>query len=53
MKKFLALVLTIVMLLSVIPLGAITVGAETYNGFTYTISNGEVTITKCDSNIRD
>ena len=47
-KRILSLVLTIVMLLSVAPLGAfnLTVDAATQNGFVYSVYDNEATITK-------
>jgi len=52
MKKILSLVLSALILVCVIPIGAITVGAETYGDYiTYTISNGAVTITDCNTSV--
>ena len=45
MKKFLAVVLSLVMLVSIIPSGILTAQAASSNGFEYTTQNGEVTIT--------
>ena len=41
MKKILAMVLTLCMLLAAIPLGMITVSASTSGYYTYTVSNGK------------
>ena len=45
-KIFITLILTI---LSVLMLGALSVSAETYGDFTYTVSGNKVTITDCSS----
>lgn len=47
-SKLLSALLSIVMLLSVIPFGMFTASAETSGYFTYTLENGEATITGCD-----
>ena len=44
-KKLLSILLATLMLLTVIPLGAISVSAAISGGFSYTVSNGEATIT--------
>ena len=53
MKKILAITLTLVLLLSVIPMGlfSITASAATEGYYTYTISNDEATITDVDTSI--
>ena len=53
MKKLLSLALTILIVFTVIPLGAITVGAYTsyYRTYTFTVTNREATITDCDTSI--
>ena len=45
MKKVCATLLAMVLLLTCIPLGAVSVSAATSGGYTYTISDGEATIT--------
>lgn len=50
MKKKLLLSL-IVIVLGVIAFGAVSVSAETSGYYTYTVTNGEATITRCDSSI--
>ena len=47
MKKKLLLTLMVIML-SLITFGTISASAETEGIYTYTVSNGEVTITDCD-----
>ena len=52
MKKILSVALCLVLIFSALPVFAITASAaETENYLTYTISNGEVTITGCDESI--
>lgn len=50
MKRILAIILSIVLLIGVLPLGALTASAATsyVEGYYYTVSNGEATITSCD-----
>jgi len=48
MKKKILLTLT-AMILGIFALGAVNVSAETYGDLTYTVSNGEVTITDCST----
>ena len=46
MKKALAILLSVLLLMACVPLGAVSVSAESaYNGMAYTIANGEATIT--------
>ena len=49
MKKLLAILLSVLLLTACLPLGAVSVSAETYGVLTYTVSGGEVTITDCSS----
>lgn len=51
MNKSLALVLTFIMLLAIVPFSAFSASAETLDGLTYTITDGEVTITDCDASL--
>lgn len=53
MKKILAICLTVVLLISVCPMGlfTITANAATSGYYTYTVSNGEATITDVDESI--
>lgn len=51
MKKTLSIFLTLCMLFAVLPIGTLTSNAETSGYYTYTISNGEATITACDTSI--
>ena len=53
MKKILSILLTMVLIISIIPLGVfdIDANAETDGYYTYTISNGEATITDVDNSI--
>jgi len=55
MKKFLSLILTLVLIMSIFPLGGIgslTVSAEETEGYyTYTVFDGEATITDVDESI--
>lgn len=46
-RKLLAVLVSVVMLCAMLPLGAVGVNAETYGDLTYTVANGEVTITNC------
>ena len=48
LSKILSLILTVVMIISAVPM---TAAAKTYGDLTYTISNGEVTITDCDESV--
>ena len=45
MKKMLTTLLAVALLLSCIPLTAVSVSAATSGGYTYRVSNGEATIT--------
>lgn len=47
MKKLLSILVSLMLLLAMLPLGAVSVSAGTYGDLTYTISSGEVTITAC------
>lgn len=47
MKKVLASVMTLLLLCTMLPLGAVSVGAAIVNGLMYEIVDGEVTITGC------
>ena len=49
MKKLLSFVLALAIAISCLSMVTFTVSAETYGDLTYTISNGEVTITACDT----
>ena len=53
MKKILSVILTMILILSIVPTGlfSITASAETSGYYTYTVSNGEATITDCDTSI--
>ena len=53
LKKFLAFVMTAVMVLTAVPLGGLTFSASAENEgyYTYTVENGEATITDCDTSI--
>ena len=51
MKKLLAIVLSLVMLLAAMPTLTIPVSAASDGYYTYTVSNGEATITDVDSSI--
>ena len=53
LKKFLAFVMTVVMVLTAVPLGGLTFSASAENEgyYTYTVENGEATITDCDESI--
>ena len=51
MKKIVSIVLAAVLLLGILPLGALGVSAATSSVYTYTVSNGEVTITGCDTEV--
>ncbi len=53
MKKILAVILTVMLILSVCPLGAfnLTASAATSGYYTYSVSNGKATITDCDTSI--
>ena len=53
LKKFLAFVMTVVMVLTAVPLGGLTFSASAENEgyYTYTVENGEATITDCDTSI--
>ncbi len=53
MKKLVSILLSVALILMVTPVGAfeVTVGAETDGNFTYTVSNGEATITSVSTSI--
>ena len=53
LKKFLAFVMTVVMVLTAVPFGGLTfsASAEDEGYYTYTVENGEATITDCDESI--
>ncbi|MBE6750417.1 MAG: leucine-rich repeat domain-containing protein [Ruminococcaceae bacterium] len=53
MKKLLAIILTVCLMLTVVPLGlfGMTASALTNGYYTYTVENGEATITSCDTSI--
>ena len=46
MKKLLSILFSVIILIGICPIGAITANAETSGYYTYTVSNGEVTITR-------
>lgn len=46
--KLFSAILSVAMILSIIPMGIFTASAETSGYFTYTVENGEATITRCD-----
>ena len=47
-KKVFSIILSVIMLISVIPVGAVTASAETSGYYTYSVSNGKATITGYD-----
>ena len=47
-KKVVSIILSVIMLISVIPVGAVTASAATSGKYTYSVSNGKATITGCD-----
>ncbi len=51
-KKFLSLIISIMLILSIIPLGTFTVSAKAYQDgdYTYSVENGNATITKYNGN---
>ncbi len=53
MKKITATILSVMLIISVCPLGlfGITASAETSDYYSYTVSNGEAIITACDTSI--
>ena len=51
LKRFFAIILSISILLGVLPLNALTVSAATSGYYTYTVANGEATITDCNTSI--
>ena len=53
MKKLIAIILTVMLIISVCPFGAfnLTASAATSGYYTYTVSNGKATITDCDTSI--
>jgi hypothetical protein len=56
MKKLLALVLSIVMIMTIVPLGALTASAETVyyvDDFQFTINNLQLTIKTTNTNLVD
>ena len=48
-KRFLSLVLVLCIMAGLLSAMPITAGAETYGNLTYTVSDGEATITDCDT----
>ena len=50
MKKVLAMILSLVMVFTIIPV-AVSVSADTDGYYTYSVSNGKATITKCKTYI--
>ncbi len=51
-KKILALIISVVLILSIIPIGAFSVSAEEQDGYyKYTVNNGEAEITDCNESI--
>ena len=50
-KKLFSLLLTIALIATILPMGIFTVSAETEGYYTYEVSNGEATITGCDTSI--
>lgn len=52
-RKSLSVLLATLLLLTCIPLGAVGVSAETSGNYTYTVSDGEATITKYNGSDRD
>ncbi len=51
LKKILAVVLSVILIVGILPIGAFTVSAAKSGYYTYTVSNGEATITDCDTSI--
>ena len=51
LRKILAILLSLILICGVVPIGAVSVSAETEGYFTYEVENGKVTITGCDSSI--
>ncbi len=51
LKKMLALLLTMAMLVGLVPFGTFTVSAETEGYYTYSVSNGKAKITDVDTSI--
>ncbi len=51
MKKLLSILVSLMLLLTMLPLGAVSVSAGTYGDLSYRIFNGEVTITDCSSTV--
>ena len=50
-KKVFSIILSVIMLISVIPVGAVTASAATSGYYTYSVSNGKATITDCRTSI--
>ena len=51
MKKVLSLLLAFAMLFAVVPMSALTASAETYEYYTYKVSDGKATIKDVDTSI--
>ena len=51
LKKAMALLLTIMMIITAVPMTASVSAEETYDYLSYTIVDGEVTITGCDESV--
>ena len=54
MKKMISILLSVALFLSVFPVSVFAAGStneNTENGYTYTVENGEATITGCDDSI--
>ncbi|MEE1002701.1 MAG: leucine-rich repeat domain-containing protein, partial [Acutalibacteraceae bacterium] len=50
-KKIISFLMCLCLILSTLAVSAVSVGAETSGDYTYTVSNGKATITKCDTSI--
>lgn len=48
MKKFLSVFLSLLVVMSIVPLSAVNVGAGVYGAFTYTVIDGGAKITECN-----
>ena len=53
MKKILSVIFCVVLLVSVLSITTAATEAKVFGSFTYKIENNEVTITKCEQNVRD
>ena len=51
MKKVLSLLLAFAMIFAIVPMSALTASAETYEYYTYEVSDGEATITDVSESI--